>query len=49
MRLRRIQQNRVSERVLDADGGGTGEDEALSRAAIAKESVIGGVLDQKPG
>src|ERR1035437_5163068 len=47
-RLRRVEQDRASEGVLDPDAGGTGENESLSRAAISKKRVIGGVLDQQP-
>src|SRR5208337_4107133 len=38
----------VSKRVLNSDAGGTGKDEPLPGAAIAKQGVIGGVLDQHP-
>src|SRR6266478_2730827 len=46
--LRGVQQNRASERVLDADAGGPGENESLSRAAISKKRVIGRILDEQP-
>src|ERR1700675_4241193 len=46
--FRRIQHDRVSERVLNPDGGGAGEDVPSSRAAISKERMIAGVLDEHP-
>src|SRR5580698_4803126 len=46
--LGRIGHDGASKRVLDANGGRSGEDIALSRAAIAKKSVVGRVLDQNP-
>src|ERR1035438_5566975 len=45
--LRRVEQNRVSEWVFNADGGGTGEDVSLSRAALAEKGVIVRVLSRK--
>src|ERR1700681_611821 len=46
--LRGVQQDRVSERVLNSDAGGSGENESLPGEAISKERMIGGVLDQQP-
>src|SRR6202158_5212470 len=45
-RFRRIEQNRVSERVLNPNAGGSGEDESLPGEAISKERMISGVLDK---
>ena len=45
--LRGVEQNRASERVLNPDAGGPGENESLSGAAISKKRVIGGILDQQ--
>src|ERR1700687_2163546 len=42
-----VQQNRGSERVLNADAGGPGEDESLSRSAISMKRVISRILDQQ--
>src|ERR1700681_649650 len=45
--LRGVQQNRASERVLDPNAGGPGEDESLSCPAISKKRVIGRILDEQ--
>src|SRR4029077_14547413 len=44
-RFRRIQYYRVSERVLNPDAGGSGEDESSSSAAISKKRMVGGILN----
>src|SRR5258708_21201967 len=46
--FRGVQNDCVSKRILNPDAGGAGEDIALSRVAISRKCVIGGVLDEEP-